>query len=81
MEHKFNDEENNVQNLGGKETIADEYLNVFGAVEISNDLIEKNNGARRQKPGFKDGPEDVKFLLVVTPKKFEYCNTKTWYSF
>ena len=37
MEHNFHDEANNVQNLGGKETIADEYLNVFGAVEILND--------------------------------------------
>ena len=37
MEHKFHDEENNVQNLGGKKAIADKYLNGFGAVKISND--------------------------------------------
>ena len=32
MEYNFHDEANNVQNLGGKEAIADEYLNVFSGI-------------------------------------------------
>ena len=32
MEYNFYDEANNVQNLGGKETIVYKYLNVFSGI-------------------------------------------------
>ena len=146
MEHNFHDEENNVENLSGKEAIAklkelaeaaricmfttystaapmptrpmalqaveddgrmyffsatdsdknkeikrspqvqlyfsntgrSEYLNVYGDVEISDDRSKiKELWSVWAKAWFQDGPEDEKIsLLIVTPKKCEYWDTK-----
>ena len=59
-------------------TGSSEYLNVFGAVEISNDRAKiKELWSMWAKAWFQDGPEDEKLsLLIVTPKKCEYWDTK-----
>ena len=55
-----------------------EYLNVFGDVEISDNRTKiKELWSIWAKAWFQDGPEDKKLsLLVFTPKKCEYWDTK-----
>lgn len=59
-------------------TGASEYLNVFGTVEITNDREKiKKLWSVWAKAWFQDGPEDEKIsLLVFTPQKCEYWDTK-----
>lgn len=59
-------------------TGSSEYLNVFGEVIISNDRAKiKELWSLWAKAWFQDGPEDEKLsLLIFTPKKCEYWDTK-----
>ena len=59
-------------------TGSNEYLNVFGKAAITNDRAKiKELWSIWAKAWFQDGPEDEKIsLLVFTPKKCEYWDTK-----
>ncbi len=59
-------------------TGSSEYLNVFGDVEISDERAKiKELWSVWAKAWFQDGSEDEKLpLLILTPKKCEYRDTK-----